>query len=699
MPGKPSLLRKGKLVCELEGEKGWEILMLFCVLDSESYVLREWPAHYRMFDHQKGKQDNPRHDAYLFGMFSLSCTMYYLITLYTGAKSKFRSVPEFIPHAMWLTSDPALGAKCTCKYCTSSKLQRVITQTLQDQKIIAAPASSTPRLNRHKPIRGAGIVPRPLKPREPKLVFAGVRQTPKVNKHLLTSMRTVAVVRERESDLRAINSPKTKTTMFQRLFREGEVLWCALNPPILDTTSGDGTKIEFWPGIVENTALKTNAFPRAPASSSASQQPSGSNAEARDDEPPWTVRQGTTYKVKLLGIGRRANFDDDQVLPYQAYILPDSLLFVMSEILYSQQPNMDPEAMADFDPTAPVTPESDRFLLNVQPYTVAISIASKLTQYWCVTDPWDFKHVPGQENNLGSSSGQTVTETRFQGLWWGAERIWIDELVRLKPQRSHIAPVGALNVFPPAGPSAKTAELFKASLAQISKENEMNGIDVTDAIDTNTSLGAETRGVFMRLGSITVVDVPGSAKKECRANGMLYELVDEDWEENQVASLNGTADTGNSANGNAVAGPSQANSASPSSTTQNTELNKPPLPLPPKGFKFRSFLTPGYEATVSLTLISGRYYPDLLSHPMLQDQLSTVFSNKDNLTPGNNLFALEGLSPGLYNSVDPVKHCPDRVSMLRAADETGREHILNHRKQEEETEENLEEDDSMVVDG
>jgi hypothetical protein len=32
-----------------------------------SYVLKDWPKGYRMFDHHKGPQDNPRHDLYLMG--------------------------------------------------------------------------------------------------------------------------------------------------------------------------------------------------------------------------------------------------------------------------------------------------------------------------------------------------------------------------------------------------------------------------------------------------------------------------------------------------------------------------------------------------------------------------------------------------------------------------------------------------------
>lgn len=32
-----------------------------------TYVLEDWPAGYHMYDHNKGPENNPRHDAYLIG--------------------------------------------------------------------------------------------------------------------------------------------------------------------------------------------------------------------------------------------------------------------------------------------------------------------------------------------------------------------------------------------------------------------------------------------------------------------------------------------------------------------------------------------------------------------------------------------------------------------------------------------------------
>ena len=35
--------------------------------ENQEYVLAAWPEGYRLFDHNKGPENNPRHDVYLFG--------------------------------------------------------------------------------------------------------------------------------------------------------------------------------------------------------------------------------------------------------------------------------------------------------------------------------------------------------------------------------------------------------------------------------------------------------------------------------------------------------------------------------------------------------------------------------------------------------------------------------------------------------
>jgi Transcription-silencing protein Clr2 len=428
--------------------------------------------------------------------------------------------------------------------------------------------------------------------------------------------------------------------------------------------------------------------------------------------------------------------------------------------------------MARFDPR-PLPEGVDngyaRFEQAVGPFTMAVQIASALSGYWCPTDEWDFKFTVGPSstpsarpgpgpsplslssaiaaagaNNAalhtatGSQStsstrpqddvnlrmlGQppppraiahTVTQLRYQGLWWGAERIWTDELVRLKPSRQQLAPEGTEDIFPPSGPSKKTLADHLASQDP----------------DPTADLTAGGRGVFMRLEGLFVVDAvneDGSGtRKECRACGMLYELADEDWEEDPsksgavsdevksgaLSSTNEMNRTTSHMNGPTSQGSSflpepspnpallrQLNPAVPLTVTAsstltrglrsdasescspNVQLSHPilsvpnELPTPPRGFKFRPILAPGCEAVVSLSLIAGRYYPLLLAHPLLAPSVAKVLSNtleEGGLLHEHHLWSLEGLTPGFFNSVDPVKVRPSRVAMLRDADKVAR---------------------------
>ncbi|KAI1793512.1 hypothetical protein LXA43DRAFT_1001067 [Ganoderma leucocontextum] len=320
---------------------------------------------------------------------------------------------------------------------------------------------------------------------------------------------------------------------------------------------------------------------------------------------------------------------------------------------------------------------------------------------------------------------QTVIQTRFQGVWWGTERIWTDELVRLKIARCQFAPKGTDVIYPPAGPSA-------SSLA------EMQG---NPAIaDTPTDrLGASEKGLFLRLEGLFIVDVPvadgNGTTKECRASGMVYELADTDWEEvveaNKVNGATGVIDKGKgkarevsddlmSQDPNAPplmpqpsplqpplhpnadptvpvaesassileqtspAAPAAANNnAAQSKHTRNVSeqmshpvLSTPyPLPPPPNGFKFRPILPPGNEVVISLSLISGRYYPSLFYHPLMRStvqQALNMASEEGGLFRNRHLWAMEGLLPGVHQSMDPRFWRGSRVLMLQEADKEAR---------------------------
>lgn len=49
--------------------------------EGQDYVLKSWPQGYQMFDHNKGPEGAPRHDAYLMGELCASFTLVPLVTI------------------------------------------------------------------------------------------------------------------------------------------------------------------------------------------------------------------------------------------------------------------------------------------------------------------------------------------------------------------------------------------------------------------------------------------------------------------------------------------------------------------------------------------------------------------------------------------------------------------------------------------
>ncbi|KAG6821422.1 hypothetical protein H0H93_010146 [Arthromyces matolae] len=736
-----------------------------------SYILEGWPAGYALYDHNKGSADNPRHDLYLFG---------------SKHNKRYRSINEFIPHAIWLYQNTALDmSQCLCKYCQKVP-QREVT-ALHAPGIMRAPNNSPSTPARSRPGRTKTM--REVAPKHAHdKVYASVQKAPipVISKSPNVHSRATMLV-ERNSDLRAVSS---KTSMkLRRWFRTGELLWCALNRPI---QGPNNTAIHFWPGLVDEVKLKTRPVPRETLISTRAPSENGKAPTDISDALPWSISQSTEYRMQLLAVNHSYLVSDDRVLPYQAHVPTDDLIAAL-KAFPTERLNFDRESMSKFNPC----PQFDaaNFEDAVAPYAMAVQIGSTLSSYWCLTDEWAFEYqldpnlssasapprpkstpslatslsaaieAAGQHNahastsvsNLPSTSSTPVqvhpngsfypdvsapthnvslletqrlsarvlgkmaspsngnspplTQMRFQGLWWGAERIWTDEFVRLKVPRRCIAPLGAEHVLPPSGPGKSSKATWEAS-----------GKDLSE-------LGAGSRGVFMRLDGLFVVDAVQAdgftTKKECRASGMLYELAEEDWEDDSDSKSNSSGSKENLAPVNFVPAPSPLNPhVSPNSNSQtdiSVASQVPPsttyslsptsqqshplrihyaLPEAPIGYFFRPILPEGYEAAVSLSFISGRYYPRILSHPLLEDFVEKAMTDSNGLLEHNNLWSLEGLSAGFHNSVDPVFYKASRVKMVEDGDKTSLQELEAHKRQRmREKEDKIGDDDELGYPG
>ncbi|KAF8269802.1 hypothetical protein EI94DRAFT_1724363 [Lactarius quietus] len=616
-----------------------------------SYVLRSWPEGYNLYCHYKGKQSSPRQDLYLIGS--------------THTK-RFRSVPE----------------NCECKYCAKVP-QRVISENLGYKNRTTpgsspAPGSRMHRLGRNRERRS---------PRSAPGEYATVRRTPKPKPE---KGPTQVMLQERYTDVQAMYAD-TDAEM-RRWFRVGELVWCALDPPIRGTDSA--ANITFWPGLVGECSFKAEMLPRpkSPSIHSADgdfemedvteptaaggrgtsngssvsvvypMTPHPGHSKSAAERPlPWTVRQKNVYKVKLLRL---------QDIPIE-------------------QITRKPEDIAAFNPCPPEAETSSAepgvndqlFVEATAPYTLALQIAGGVEVCWAPTDEWVFKMVVPS----GSSSAPR--------LWLGAERIWTDDLVRLKAARAQIAPNGTPQIFPASGPSETTVETFTPE--QLTDEEFLK---VQGALGRGYS--CNWRHVRRRRPDESGAGVHA----ECRGSGMLYELADEDWKEPPPREPEPDADVGEQVKAQdawTAAGLStpprarkpgmtpeihvgqpfmSAPSSLPKATTStiarpdadapNTQLAVP-LPPPPRGFRFRPILPEGYEVVVSLALVSGRYYPRLLAHPLLRPIVRDLQGGDVDETVRkpvyDRLFALEGIIPGFVNASEATRWKPSRPKMVRDA--------------------------------
>ena len=664
-----------------------------------------------MFIHYKGPQDNPRSDRYLFGASSSpyrSDSLVLMIGLAVGSTlvKRFRSVPEFVLHAVWLMLDETLQrSNCGCKYCTrtpqrgisqaaglkisarstSSPVAR-IRQSTQAPSKAPRPPPQTQSMGVEKersslpPSVSTGAIetsPLPSSPPQEQVVqqsiptkdipWFAIRKEPKPVKP--STGPKVAVSSHRVADLEGMNSPHRK-----RLHRVGEVLWSFLDVPIAKLGEKD-TAICAWPGIVKSVQ-KSLHFTIVMDESS---------VERRKGEV-----QQYAYEVSLFNINATITISDDRVLPYQAMSSSQPLLDALSSLMHTidrKGHTLDVPAEGALEALSRLTFEEAAL-----PYALAVQAPIMLARYWTCTDNWVFKYtitadkavatpvVPPKKKyrtpglHIGpmpdlfasistgpaappvESHAQVKSQKRYQGLWWGGERIWVDDLVRLKVPRRELASSGSERVLPVVPPSQASIDYA-----------------MEKGVGPEHAPGSGDRGLFLRITSIFVVE------KKVRISGLLFDLVEDGFVGAGVAEKEGRQEDTSAFDmtsldpallqGENPEAPSGriSNGFKPASDRQM--LSGPYVrswnpPEPPAGYQFRSILKGDWEAVMDISLLSGRYYPGVLTNPLLSDHLEQLLTLD---APVHHLYALEGLAPGYYNSVDPEFAKESRQVMLNEA--------------------------------
>lgn len=496
-----------------------------------------------------------------------------------------------------LTAPSLETTKCVCKYCGNVKYQRQINFREGLGPALAPSPPNDPSSASAGPVAsGSGTKTRPK--RAPAARVSSPQQ------------------RAEDGRFQPVNTYLELDLRSSRNFRLGEVVWVRLDPSIESFSSS--RRIEWWPALIQEPRFKTELAPRTPGQ-------------------PYGVRQFQVYRVLMLGTTSQYVIPDEFILPYQAYTLPSDFLHEITQgiCFTSQPPDLDFDRALSFTPlplplraatgtmkehqALPTNPPLPLTYLDaLLPYLTAIHISRLVSAYWCATDNYEFVSVPTEDIPI------PIKQTRFQGLWWGGERLWVGDLVRIKPGRNHLA--GNLR---------------------------------------DPSPGAERRGLLLKLEAIYLDEFKRETEGDIvetewkpMVSGTLYEVAQADFVEPEVLL------------------PGRSNSTDRAGDQINS-----PLPTPPPGFKFRA-ITPGadFDVHFELCMLAGRYYPNLLSSPLITSAAQvTTFTpytppasasgSRMTLVPNYppSLLSLVGFEAGAVNAIDAVHWKEGRMQMFNCA--------------------------------
>jgi len=426
---------------------------------------------------------------------------------------RFRSPAEFAPHAFWLLNDLSLECiNCLCKYCGKKP-----TRTVK---------------------RSESIISRPT---TPSLVTRAQRIS-RTSSSLTQTSRT-SVGKEAKRLFRVSKAPRDvdpngprpspSDTEGGSFYRNGEIVWLVLNNPVmLDYADGavDGFVIRFWPCIIEMCEDHESRL-GVPCD----------HQTAVIAPPRIRLFSGLVYHVP-----------QHHILPFWAHS-PDEL-WIQKLRLQTHKTLLDvQDAFAGFSRVLGSQSDEETALAfttgDLLSYFLHdIEVTSEVVRSWS-TSPGTSPRSGGEP--IPAYPHTSVTPALCHELWWGAERIMLGDLIRLKIPESKLGKLGADRILFIPGPLPEpSAEATPAG-----------GSEMEDA------------QLFFKLRSLAIID--GRNGRALHGFGGLYRLVP----------------------------------VGPGLLPPLTGDGRPVLPCPPEGLTFQPVLQDGWEIELSLHYIDGRYYP------------------------------------------------------------------------------------------
>ena len=286
------------------------------------------------------------------------------------------------------------------------------------------------------------------------------------------------------------------------------------------------------------------------------------------------------YLVTIASIKRSYFVPQKSIIPFHAYNLDENTLVDLRSLgTGTPEHELDPLPRSA-TPETPFHPGSVLKRSPLELLLVDIKTAKHIATTWTATDGYYFASRQPKEL-AGGTSSPTVTidpslvdvsrtgspplhhsmdrqnRRGYRGLWWGAERIWVGDLLTLSFPESSIS-------YPREDSSCFVHDTrTEDSFGDVPPDHRK----------------PEERRVFLKLRALAAVRAADGVGTEVEAIGSIYRL---------APSLD-------------------------SIRTKVSEFDDLGLPRPPDGFIFRAVLSTSIEARLPVCFIRGRYYPQLLS--------------------------------------------------------------------------------------
>ncbi|KAI5475731.1 hypothetical protein MNV49_000893 [Pseudohyphozyma bogoriensis] len=383
----------------------------------ENWILDDWPEQYRFYIHHSGKPGAPdRTDPYLYG-----CT----------TVAKFRTPKEFLPHLYWLlVNGPGKNMTCVCKYCSNSNQGAVNKKVgLEDERratsVSLEPAERPQKRARPSEPGPVSKEPKPNKKPRPSEPILKSKPAADPSPKPASAPKPAPVVKPRPRSASPTYSgafadeDREKDLTEGYRFRSSELVWVKLPAPLVDPTGDRRGDIQFWPAVIIRPVVDPKGVKGPPG-------PDG-KATIKNEER-WK------YQVKCVSTLSTFTVEEEKVIPWLGYN-PEPESTCLSQDVFLSEPaiKMVYNGVKVSRPRIEMMKDAHEAATT---FALSIQVSAHIVNGFTLIDRYSVKedHLPLGRNLTSEEKlirDHQLKLWHYQSVWWGAERLWTGELIRL----------------------------------------------------------------------------------------------------------------------------------------------------------------------------------------------------------------------------------------------------------------------------